>query len=41
MNAIPWIKTEEMEFIDGQFLLAIKKHPSLSLKLSGLLAMIK
>jgi hypothetical protein len=27
MNTIPWVKTEEMEFIDGQFLLAIKKHP--------------
>lgn len=26
MNAIPWVKTEEMEFIDGELLLAIKKH---------------
>jgi hypothetical protein len=27
MKLIPWVKTEEMEFIDGELLLAIKKHP--------------
>ena len=27
MNAIPWVKTEEMEFIDGELLLAIRKAP--------------
>ena len=27
MKLIPWIKTEDMEFIDGDILLAIKKAP--------------
>ena len=27
MKLIPWIKTEDVEFIDGEFLLATNKNP--------------